>query len=149
MALIKCPECGRQVSNIAQNCPSCGFPLGEKFKKEKAEIRNIGIVKSLYLIGLIFGFFMFLAAVRSASGIIENMGLAVSGLCLFVGAIISWTSLEKKERILDVISVILYLICMAVSTKMINVSSVYLFIEFLSGLSGILALAHYKNNKKN
>src|SRR5262245_9112134 len=27
MALIDCPECGRQVSTAAQACPSCGFPL--------------------------------------------------------------------------------------------------------------------------
>ena len=27
MALIRCPECDREVSDIAKNCPHCGFPL--------------------------------------------------------------------------------------------------------------------------
>ncbi len=27
MALIKCPECGREVSNVATACPTCGFPI--------------------------------------------------------------------------------------------------------------------------
>lgn len=27
MALIKCPECGKEVSDSAQNCPGCGYPL--------------------------------------------------------------------------------------------------------------------------
>lgn len=27
MALIKCPECGKEVSDSARNCPSCGYPL--------------------------------------------------------------------------------------------------------------------------
>lgn len=27
MALINCPECGRQISNQAEKCPSCGFPI--------------------------------------------------------------------------------------------------------------------------
>ena len=27
MALINCPECGREVSDKAVNCPSCGYPL--------------------------------------------------------------------------------------------------------------------------
>lgn len=27
MALITCPDCGRQVSDAAQNCPHCGRPL--------------------------------------------------------------------------------------------------------------------------
>lgn len=30
MALINCPECGRQVSTEAKACPSCGFPVAEK-----------------------------------------------------------------------------------------------------------------------
>lgn len=27
MALIKCPECGKEVSSSAQQCPHCGFSL--------------------------------------------------------------------------------------------------------------------------
>lgn len=27
MALIHCPECGREVSDRASSCPGCGFPL--------------------------------------------------------------------------------------------------------------------------
>ena len=27
MALIKCPECGREVSDRAGSCPNCAFPL--------------------------------------------------------------------------------------------------------------------------
>jgi membrane protein YdbS with pleckstrin-like domain len=29
MALINCPECGRQVSDAAKSCPQCGYPIGE------------------------------------------------------------------------------------------------------------------------
>lgn len=27
MALIKCPECGREISGKAASCPNCGIPL--------------------------------------------------------------------------------------------------------------------------
>lgn len=27
MALIRCPECGREISSQAPACPSCGYPL--------------------------------------------------------------------------------------------------------------------------
>ena len=27
MALIPCPECGREVSSAAPACPACGYPL--------------------------------------------------------------------------------------------------------------------------
>ena len=30
MALINCPECGKQVSTEAQACPACGYPVAEK-----------------------------------------------------------------------------------------------------------------------
>jgi uncharacterized membrane protein YvbJ len=28
MALVKCPECGNQVSTAAASCPKCGAPVG-------------------------------------------------------------------------------------------------------------------------
>ncbi len=28
MALISCPECGRTISDLAQHCPGCGYPVG-------------------------------------------------------------------------------------------------------------------------
>ena len=30
MALIKCPECGKEISDKALSCPNCGFPMNEK-----------------------------------------------------------------------------------------------------------------------
>lgn len=29
MALIKCPECSKEISDKANNCPNCGYPLSE------------------------------------------------------------------------------------------------------------------------
>lgn len=29
MALIKCPECGREVSDKALSCPNCGYPISQ------------------------------------------------------------------------------------------------------------------------
>ena len=34
MALIKCNECGREVSDKAQSCPSCGAPVENKMIQE-------------------------------------------------------------------------------------------------------------------
>ena len=36
MALIKCPDCGKDISTLAKNCPSCGRPMknNEEWKKE-------------------------------------------------------------------------------------------------------------------
>lgn len=37
MALIKCPECGRDVSDRAVSCPVCGYPIASE--KNKGTIR--------------------------------------------------------------------------------------------------------------
>lgn len=37
MALIKCPECGNEVSSSAKSCPRCGFPI--------SQIQNKNIIK--------------------------------------------------------------------------------------------------------
>lgn len=31
MALIKCPECGKEISDKAKTCPHCGVPIEMKF----------------------------------------------------------------------------------------------------------------------
>lgn len=33
MAIIKCPECGHQVSDMAKTCPSCGIEIAGKVMK--------------------------------------------------------------------------------------------------------------------
>ena len=38
MAIIKCPECGKEVSNSAKMCPNCGYPIAEYFGKGEAKI---------------------------------------------------------------------------------------------------------------
>ena len=35
MALIKCPECGKEVSDKAKICVHCGYPLKDKTKDDK------------------------------------------------------------------------------------------------------------------
>lgn len=37
MALIKCPECGKEISDKAVSCPNCGYPL-EIYSKESEKI---------------------------------------------------------------------------------------------------------------
>lgn len=43
MALIKCPECNKEISSFAESCPNCGFPIHSKEKSTlvKVKIPNI------------------------------------------------------------------------------------------------------------
>ncbi len=38
MALIKCPECGKEVSNKAKMCIHCGYPINEYLNEEKTTL---------------------------------------------------------------------------------------------------------------
>lgn len=38
MAMIKCPECEKSVSEYAQFCPECGFPISAVYGKSQAKI---------------------------------------------------------------------------------------------------------------
>jgi DNA-directed RNA polymerase subunit RPC12/RpoP len=35
MALIKCPECGKEISDKAGKCPHCGYPIEEYLARER------------------------------------------------------------------------------------------------------------------
>lgn len=61
MALIKCGECGKEVSDKANNCPNCGYPIVSEDNQckdtsdilDKSSIRKIPIVPLIILSGLI------------------------------------------------------------------------------------------------
>lgn len=44
MALIKCPECNRDVSENAEICPNCGFSIKE-YQKSKEKAKEIKLAK--------------------------------------------------------------------------------------------------------
>ncbi len=52
MALIKCPECGSDVSSMAEMCPHCGHPIvaEEKAKKQSAYVNMIPSIIGFLLI---------------------------------------------------------------------------------------------------
>lgn len=50
MALIKCPECNKEISDTAKRCPNCGYKFPTNAKK------NIMIIFVSILIIIILGF---------------------------------------------------------------------------------------------
>ena len=57
MALIKCPECNKEISSEAISCPHCGFPLDDVIKPNEEELviepllerKKSSIVVSIFL----------------------------------------------------------------------------------------------------
>lgn len=39
MALIECPECGKEISDKAESCPHCGFPVSKTLSHEREKYK--------------------------------------------------------------------------------------------------------------
>lgn len=47
MALIKCPECGKEMNDKAESCPQCGMPINEiKTSSGKSDVNTISSSQS-------------------------------------------------------------------------------------------------------
>ena len=47
MALMKCPEGGRDVSSSAASCPTCGYPIQEYIKKQEYDLEVKHLTKKI------------------------------------------------------------------------------------------------------
>lgn len=49
MALVKCPECGKKISDKALVCPKCGFPISEtEADNKESNITKVPLTKSIH-----------------------------------------------------------------------------------------------------
>ena len=56
MALIKCPECGKEVSELSESCIGCGYPISKFLAKQKIdkEILSVDVQNDCKAIRYIF-----------------------------------------------------------------------------------------------
>lgn len=54
MALIICPECGKEFSDLAKACPQCGCPVDAIVEMKKEEKKTYKIVNTYNILGDIF-----------------------------------------------------------------------------------------------
>ena len=47
MALIKCPDCNKEVSSSATVCPNCGYPIAEQSDRGYVRIKILHILRAL------------------------------------------------------------------------------------------------------
>jgi hypothetical protein len=55
MALIQCPECGKEISDTVKECPNCGYQL-KKSKQKKFIVIMVIIAFALVIFGCVFYF---------------------------------------------------------------------------------------------
>ena len=81
MPLIQCPECQREVSDAAANCPGCGHPIQAGAMVETHT--TIELTSKKYKLGKLIG------------GVVTVLGLAImfsghdfGGIMAFIGVLI-------------------------------------------------------------
>jgi hypothetical protein len=83
MALIKCPECSKEVSDRAPTCPSCGVPIAGISAEPKFDAYHQRVLIGsliLCIIGLPIGFALNLPSVWG----LALAGILIAGVKLFL-----------------------------------------------------------------
>lgn len=76
MAIIKCPECGSEISDKAKSCPKCAFPMSSSDEATHNNIKTEIVVKPKE------GCFL---QTLNAGCMIVAVILGIIGLIVFVG----------------------------------------------------------------
>ncbi len=90
MSLIFCPECGREISEYANVCATCGYPIGSKKKEEKFEGKY---AKGRFVVGvlsiILFGIVLLYSCIDSLTpiNVIGMMEMSVSGMSMLIAGI--------------------------------------------------------------
>ena len=87
MALVKCPDCSTECSDLAPACPKCGRPLpGQKSVLTK----DIGFGGAIYTL-MLFG-----GVVLAIAGNPLGWILAIAGGLLLFARLKMWSGIERK-----------------------------------------------------
>ena len=85
MALIKCPDCGKEVSDVAPACPNCGRPIAQQQNKRSfRKTQTIQMTAKRFKVAKLVGLFLLLLGFFVYSNILPEIGCAL----LIIGCLI-------------------------------------------------------------
>lgn len=92
MALLKCPECDSQVSDRAQCCPKCGFPVKDMIELERKTAQESKRIKCKKMIGIVLAVVVLCVVTVGVIAVIKRPD--TSGLYNKI----AWGSSEKQIK---------------------------------------------------
>lgn len=87
MALVKCPDCNSECSDMSPACPKCGRPLGGQKSFITKDIGFGGVIYTLMLIG---------GVVAAFQGHLAGWVFAAAGAILLFVRLRIWSGVERK-----------------------------------------------------
>ena len=119
MALIKCPECGKEISSSAASCPNCGYPIrgplpkaasysDEEIDKLKSELKRcqqgaltcgiIGSISFVLMLAMLFvGFFEYVLICQVLTAIFAFFAVFMLLILLPINS----TMLNNRAKIIN------------------------------------------------
>jgi large conductance mechanosensitive channel len=92
MALTECPDCKQSISDLAEDCPNCGYPLADEEAKKAPKPRGlagfIDFIRKTGVVGLAIAFI-----IGVATGVLVN-ALITDFVNPVIGAIIGKGNLD-------------------------------------------------------
>lgn len=152
MALIQCPECGKEISDQSEKCLNCGFPIKKTEKPAESTSRKNKTDRSkvVILLNVGLGFFallFFIGVVSSEGGISGNQNAAIVAWGILVGSILCLISIRKKSKVLTYFFVVPYAVALVECMSSIKVSAAYLILEVVIGVALLMTLRDAKKVK--
>ena len=111
MALIKCPECGKEISDLAKTCPNCGRPVSPKnisqyFIKEPKINNKKDVRFVLNVIALSLSCLVSLLISSSEGGFDGNYELSCAAILLLIPSIIGLCG--RRSKVATIVSASFY-----------------------------------------
>lgn len=159
MALIKCKECGKEISEQASSCPKCGCPTKEnKIKNNKSSVGiNIWLSLCVFICFIISLVDMFnLIDIENITLNIGNFDFYIMSYFAFILGVSYILLLKNKSKrsfhiLLGVNAIILlynfFNIKLALTFKM-GLSVIYIFCVFANTIITTLVIRKHLNNNK-
>jgi large conductance mechanosensitive channel len=84
MALVECPDCKKSISELASDCPNCGYPLAEEEAKKKVKKKGVAgfldFIRKQGVVGLAIGFIVGVATATVVNALIADFINPVIGV---------------------------------------------------------------------
>lgn len=166
MALIKCPDCGKEFSDQAPSCPNCGRPntIPNNAPQSSVQVNNNKKDKektyktARLVIGIISIVLFFLVSLQSCAAGIGNALSAtgeVSGsagfllaICMLISGIITICLKSKKNNIAFILPAVFYLLGSLIAAANIGTYSDLQVWAILSSIFGALHIYYLLSIKQ-
>lgn len=138
MALIKCKECGKMISDISKVCPNCGIEIKSNLTEQEANKINMKLNKKDILIIIALSIFSIINFIFNNYSFIAIIYFITYITCYWL----TFLYYKNKKILLKILSgitlllsVIMYLVKVSIfyegSSFFVKIPSIYVFYELV------------------